>query len=222
VTQLLRLFRLLPIALGLFVAHPWMPTALAEPPRAGSLLESVPTPAPVFPGDAKSIKPGRFVFYEDFERGQASMKKWVVSGDRHPIGWHLLNASTCGGLFTLAVDRSDHKKFHAEKAGQSVVTYTDWIDLRKAKKPYLKYDVKGLLSPEDAVTVTPEASRDGKRWTAIGPTTLARYKMMRSRLCELAPYAGGRFRLRFRAEWKPFVTPTAGFYVDDVHIVEPS
>ncbi|MNT38768.1 hypothetical protein D3C72_1749760 [compost metagenome] len=111
----------------------------------------------------------------------------------------------------------------SEGSGQSVLTLKEPIDLTAATRPHLKYDVRGLSYPQDAVMVQPEARRRGGDWVPVGPVTVSRYPSdMGYRAADLTAFAGGEVELRFKAYLSPLDRPTRGFMLDDVKILEPS
>jgi hypothetical protein len=207
------LFGVLAGALALVLGH----AASAEPVRVASLLDSVPSPHVTVPGDVGLAPAGAFLFYEDFEHGAL---RWDLTRSGGPVGWYLLNASNCGGLYTMALGLKDQKAGKLTEGGWSVLT-GPWIDLRKAKKPVLKFDVKGEVTPAEAVTVYTEVSKDGRAWQQVGYPTQARYMLMQTRVADLKAYVGTKVQLRFRAVWTPSRTDSKGLFLDDIHVIEP-
>lgn len=193
--------------------------AIGQAPAGASLKDSLPTPAPPpLPGLDATLKPvgGAFLYYEDFERG---LDKWTVSGGEGDWGWHLLNAKTCGGLFTMHLGHKKHQSL-TPKATDGFVTFKTPIDLRKAKNPVLKFDVKGSAVPYDAATYQTQVRQPGGAWKTLGPAIDARFPMVRSIYLDLRPYKGSKLELRFHGKLKPSAKPTLGLYLDDIHVIE--
>lgn len=162
---------------------------------------------------------GRVHFWEDFETG---LSRWQIDGAAGLARWHLLEGNFCGGAFTMLFGLPDRAEF-GEGTGQSTLTLRDPIDLSTATRPHVKYDVRGLSYPQDALMVQPEARRPGGSWEPVGPVTVSRYPSdMGYRAADLTAYAGGEVQIRFKAYLSPLDRPTRGFMLDDVKVLEPA
>lgn len=202
-----------------FLAAALLAWAASQAPAGASLRDSLPTPTPPpLPGLDATLRPvgGAFLYYEDFERGVA---KWAFAGGQGEWGWHLLNAKTCGGLFTMHLGPKRHQLL-APRSAEGYVSYKTPLDLRKAQNPVLKFDVKGTAVPHDALSYQVQVRRPGAAWKTLGPVIDARFPMVRSIYMDLRPYKGGLLELRFHGRIKPSATPTLGLYLDDIHVIE--
>lgn len=187
-------------------------------PAGASLLDSVPKARPSLPGIPAYMAPvsGSFLFYEDFEHG---MKRWHVQGGGDGVAWRLLEAHTCGGAFTMHLGKPKQAPYAAAR-GESYLVLTDGLDLTTAKRPTLKYDVKGVCDPISAITYEVELKPPGGAWRVVSPAVDGRFDGMRSLYLDLTPYAKKRVGLRFHAHVKPTQKPTKGLYLDDIHVIE--
>lgn len=197
------------------------PQAPAPAPAIGAsappLIESVPTPTPTPGESAAPVPKGRFVFYEDFEK---SLDAWTIEGASMGVGWSRLNAYTCGGAWTMLLGKGEQEAFAGVK-GASTLALKQPIVLAAAKRPHLVYDVRGTTTPESAVTIQAEASRDGKTWQAVGEPILGRYRFVFSRVVDLGAYAGApALHLRFAARFDVGAAPVTGMLLDDVKVIE--
>ncbi len=202
-------------------------SACGEPLPSAS---PAPTPAPTAPSRSDAwqhVNPdapdqvilGRVLFWEDFENG---LSRWRIEGAAGAARWLLLEGNFCGGAFTMLFGLPERAEF-AGGTGQSTLTLQEPIDLSTATRPHLKYDVRGLSYPQDALMVQPEARTPGGDWQPVGPVTVSRYPSdMGYRAADLTPYAGGKVEVRFKAYLSPLERPTRGFMLDDVKILEPS
>jgi hypothetical protein len=195
-------------------------TALAGGPARAGLLDSVPTPTPRPLAGTLPPVAGAFLFYEDFEKGMAGMKRWTISGPARDVAWRLLEARTCGGQFTMHLGRPKQATFQAAR-GDSYLTLSAPLDLRTAKKPTLKYDVKGVANPPEAVRYQAEIRPAGGKWTPLGPVIEGRFVLMQSIYLDISRYAGQPLGLRFHAWTQPGREPSKGLYLDDVFVIEP-
>jgi hypothetical protein len=176
----------------------------------------VPSPSPST-GISPSQLTGAFLFYEDFEKG---MDRWAIAGPDGPVGWHLLKAYACGGLYSMLMGQADQTPFTAG-AGEYTLTLKALLDLTRAKRPHLRYDVKGLATPETAFAFQPEARRPGGDWQPIGDRSTARFVLVNTLAADMTAFAGGTAELRFRVVSRPADAPTKGMYLDDVQVIEP-
>ncbi|MEB3329197.1 MAG: hypothetical protein VKQ33_08210 [Candidatus Sericytochromatia bacterium] len=174
-----------------------------------------PTPDPALPSMPPPLM-GAFVFYEDFEHGMA---RWRIDGGKQGVGWHLLQASTCGGRYTMVLGR-------ANNASARLVPTTAQLTLKApirlpARPPLqLKYDLKGTVTPPEAASIQPEWREGLGPWRPLGPPATARFPLMVSHRVDLSPLAGRQLQLRFRAATRTTATPQKGFYLDDVHVLQ--
>jgi hypothetical protein len=192
-----RMRHLLPL---LFLAG-CAPTATLPAPG----LSAVGTPAAT---NADRVPAGKFLFLEDFEGGTA---RWELPA----TGWRLLNAMSCGGLYTMLLP-------DAGQPGESVFTLKEPLDLKAASKPVLKFDVKGLTSPEDAVVIQAEVRPEGKDWQPLGHDARGNHVFVASVVADLAPFAGQAVGLRFHGVTKAGKADAKGMYLDDVAVIEPN
>jgi len=193
------------------------PQAGASPAEIASTLAPAtsPTSLPVAKSDA--VPAGAFVFFEDFEQGTA---RWQLPAGTEPVAWRLLNALTCGGKYTMLIGQDNQVPFAAAE-GESVLTLKSPLDLTRAVRPQLKYDVKGLAYPADALTIQAEIQPSGEDWRPWGRAVNGAFVFMGSVVADLTPYAGKSVGLRFRARFKPAGEPAKGMYLDDVVVIEP-
>lgn len=184
-----------------------------------SLADALPSPIPsmVRPSMPPQL-PGAFIFYDDFEKG---MGKWAVTGNAKDLGWHLLNAATCGGLWTMVLGKPLNEE-HQGQACEAYLSVKQAIDLRKAKRPQLQYDLKGVSLPPELIAVQAQVRKKGQGpWADVGPVAHGSLPLVLTFVADLTPYAGSELELRFRGQLKAAPKATKGFYLDDVHIVEP-
>jgi hypothetical protein len=177
---------------------------------------STPVPSPST-GISPSQLTGAFLFYEDFEKG---MDRWAIAGPTGPVGWRLLKAYACGGLYSMLMGQDDQAPYTAA-SGDYTLTLRQPVDLGKAKRPHLRYDVKGLATPETAFAFQPEARRPDGEWQPIGERSTARFVLVNTLAANMSAFAGGPAELRFRVVAAPSDTPTKGMYLDDVQVIEP-
>jgi hypothetical protein len=206
------------LLLGLGTSH-WLAACSASPPTPPL---SVAAPAPASPKAAESVTSdavpsGAFIFYEDFENGAA---RWQLPAVTPASEWRLLNAPSCGGMWTMLIGQADRTPFTGP-AGESIFTLVAPIDLAKAVKPILKFDVKGLATPEDAVSIQAEVKLATGDWTPIGHPAIGNHAFVGSVVCDLGPFVGKRISLRFRATLKQALQPSYGLYLDDIAVIEP-
>jgi hypothetical protein len=175
-----------------------------------------PTPDRSLPAGMKPEIAGSFVFYEDFEKGVA---KWTPSVGKSGVGFHLLKAATCGGLYTMVLGEAKNPptKFASEEV---LLTLKAPIDLRKVKKAQLQYDLKGDVTPPDSAAIIAEMRPVGGTWKPVAPKATARFPLVVTFTAELDPYLGKQVELRFRGITKPAKQAGKGFYLDDVHVVQ--
>lgn len=181
-----------------------------------SLLDALPSPTPdqTLPSMPPAIA-GSFLFYEDFERGA---DRWTMAGGRDGIGWHLLKASTCGGLYTMVLG---HKLNEATRlaTGSSTLTLKAALPIPAAGEFQLKYDVKGAVTPPEAATIHAEIRPANGKWSSIAPVATARFPLVVTFKANLAPYLGQTINLRFRGTTETTREPQKGFYLDDIYII---
>ncbi len=195
------------------------------PPQTSDPVPS-PTPRPtpdawqaVNPDGPDQVVLGRVLFWEDFE---TDLSRWTIDGSAGGARWLRLEGNFCGGAFTMLFGLPERAEF-ATGSGQSTLTLADPIDLSEARRPQLKYDVRGISYPQDGVMVQPEARRPGGDWDPVGPVTVSRYPSdMGYRAADLSSYAGGEVEIRFKAYLSPLERPTRGMMLDDVKILEPA
>jgi hypothetical protein len=182
-----------------------------------SLSDALPSPTPdqALPSMPPAMM-GSFVFYEDFERG---MRRWRIDGGSKGVGWHLLQASTCGGRFTMVLgrDKNPSARFAPSEAR---LTLQEPIQLPPKPPLQLKYDLKGVVSPPDAATVHTELRVGKGPWRSAGPSATARFPLMVSYRVDLTPFAGQTIGLRFRAVTRATADKHKGFYLDDIHVLQ--
>jgi hypothetical protein len=174
------------------------------------ITAATPSPMPPVPVSANSdpVPAGKFLFYEDFENGT---DRWELPA----TGWQLLNAFTCGGKYTMLLPDSG-------QPGESTFTLKQPIDLAKAVKPVLKFDVKGLTTPEDAVVIQAELRPAGKDWQPLGHDARGNHVFVASVAADLTPYVGQAVGLRFHGVTKAGKADSKGMYLDDVAVIEPN
>lgn len=219
-------FALVGLGLSLFwIAGERQPALLASPtaPTGGGGLADlgglVPSPKPS--RDPADVPPpgalsGAFLFFEDLEH---TGDRWALAGASGGVGFHRLKAPACGGLYTLHVGRADHAPFTPLPL-KTTATLKAPLDLTKAKRPLLRYDVKGEFSPIGALSLQPYVQVDGGAWQPLGKPALGRYPTVMTRFVLLTPYAGHKVRLRFEATMKAGTGKTKGYYLDDIYVME--
>jgi hypothetical protein len=177
----------------------------------------------------RALDPGLYIV-EDFS---GTPSGWTLSGafetglprggiEPEPIGGACL-ATTIGGTYPPGMTfTSDYAQ-------------TPEIDLRGARAPVLEFDSWLQTSEwtwEDGVTL--QITNDGgERWTAIRdvspayngssgvtPTWRGTMTPWRGFTADLTPFADQTVSIRFAAYSSPWTTPAAGWYVDNVMIVE--
>ncbi|MDB5099360.1 MAG: hypothetical protein JWM80_3781 [Cyanobacteria bacterium RYN_339] len=176
------------------------PAATFQPPNPAASGPPVATNADLVPT-------GKFLFYEDFENGT---EKWELPA----TGWQLLNAYSCGGKFTMLLPDTG-------RPGESYFTLRAPLDLGKLVKPLLKYDVKGLTTPEDATVIQAEVRPPGQDWRPLGHDARGNHAFAAAVVADLKPYAGQTVGLRFHGTTKAGQADTKGMYLDDVGVIEP-
>ena len=160
---------------------------------------------------------GTFLFYEDFEHGTA---RWRWSGGTPQVHWLLLNARTCGGEYTMLMGQPNQAPFTTAR-GTAWLTLLPPVDLRKAHRPHLTYDIKTQATPDDALTLQPQARAVGGRWRSVGAIARAHYALVFTRFADLTAFVGKRVELRFEVRFRPMASRTTGLYLDNVQIIEP-
>jgi hypothetical protein len=183
-----------------------------------SLIDSLPapTPAPMLP----SMPPpaiGAWLLREDFEHGDAA---WQTTGGTGDLGFHHLRAVACGGRYTMVLGRL-HNEPYSGVGCTADLSLKQALDLRKAKHPRLQYDLKGVTTPLDLITIRPYARRPGGAWAPIGAVGHARYTLVATFTADLSAYAGGYMELRFHGQIGQSRQPNKGLYLDDVYVLEP-
>lgn len=181
---------------------------------AGCAREAGPPPEPT---PAVPLV-GPFLFYEDFENTE---RPWRAEGAAGGIGWYRLNAPVCGGAYAMHMGKAIQQPF-AGGSGTFTLTLATPIDLTKAKRPHLTYDVRGVADPAEAVVLQPEARRPGGAWKAVGTPAAGRYRFVFTRFADLSEFTGGPIELRFSTVLAPSAAPHKGLYLDMVQIVEPT
>lgn len=183
-----------------------------------SLSDALPSPTPdsTLPSMPPEVA-GSFVFYEDFEKGK---DRWAITGVTKGVGWHHLKAATCGGLYTMVLGEAKNPPTRFGVA-TSYLTLEQPIDLARPKAAQLQWDIKGSTNPPEAATILAEARTPGGAWKPLAAVATARFPLVVTYTADLAPYLGKKLELRFRGATKPAKEPTKGFYLDDIHIVEP-
>jgi hypothetical protein len=186
-----------------------------------------PAPVPAAPASAAPVVPaattplsakaGRFLFYDDFEKGFA---KWVFSAPTGEVGFRALNEKACRGEWALLLGTEGHEAY-APVAGEHTMTLREPLDLGGAKKPYFKYDYRSLITPADAVMIGAEVREPGGAWQPLGEPMDGGYPYMLTVSGDLAAFAGKKVELRFRAKMTAGTVPSKGAYVDDVEVTEP-
>lgn len=187
------------------------------PSQALSLMDALPSPTPnqVLPSMPPPVS-GAFTAYEDFEHG---IQRWTLQTNPNGFGWHLLKASTCGGLYTMVLGFKDNQATRF-KPGTALLTLREPIALPAGKHLQLKYDVKGLVNPPEAATIQAEMRLGTGAWRPVAPLAQARFPLVVSFRADLTPYAGQRLSLRFRGQGSQTLEPQKGFYLDDIHIIQ--
>jgi hypothetical protein len=168
----------------------------------------LPAASPTPPPGADKVQPGKFLFYEDFENGT---DKWELPA----TGWQILAAYSCGGKYSMLLP-------DAGKPGTTTFTLKEPLDLAKAVKPFLKYDVKGLTNPATAVEVRAEIQPAGKAWLAIGHASQGDHAFVASQVADLVPYVGQAVGLRFVGTTRDGTADSKGMFLDDVAVIEPN
>jgi hypothetical protein len=202
------------IAVALAAASPVPAPNPQAPHLAPSLLDALPspTPRPILPPMPSPVV-GPWLFHEDFEHG---MDRWRATGD--PC-WHLLRAAACGGLYTMVLGRAHNDVFTNLRAAGDLVLAKP-IDLTRARRPHLQYDLKGLCYPADLLAIRPYVRRPGGAWKPVGQPGQARYPLVVTFAADLTPWAGGPIELRFHGDMKPGPKANRGLYLDDVNVVD--
>jgi hypothetical protein len=193
---------------------PETPKAEVSPPI--SLLDALPSPTPdqTLPSMPPAIA-GSFLFYEDFERG---MDRWTIAGGRDGIGWHLLKASTCGGLYTMVLGQKLNQATRLA-VGESSLALKEAVGIPEQGEFQLKYDVKGIITPPEAASILAEIRPTGGAWQIIAPIATARFPLVVTFKADLTPFAGKSVNLRFRGTTQSTRDPQKGFYLDDIYII---
>ncbi|MEB3222904.1 MAG: hypothetical protein VKS61_12580 [Candidatus Sericytochromatia bacterium] len=208
----------LALALGACAGPPVnLATALSPTPSPRPI--TIPSPMatpPALPSDVP--RAGAFLLHEDFERG---LSRWVPEGGTGAVGWQLLNATTCGGEWTMLLGRADWRLFQGLR-GEAVLRLRAPLDLRAARRPILWYDVRGEATAPEAIVLQPEVSRDGQAWQPVGKAADGRYRFVTKHHAELTAHRGAEVQLRFRAAFDVGTTATKGLLLDDIQVLEPS
>ncbi|MEB3283864.1 MAG: hypothetical protein VKN33_01075 [Candidatus Sericytochromatia bacterium] len=181
-----------------------------------SLLDALPSPTPdqTLPSMPPAMA-GSFLFYEDFERGT---ERWEISGGKGEIGWHLLKASTCGGLYTMVLGHTLNQASRFARTSSLLSLKTD-IAIPPQGQFQIKYDVKGNVTPPEAAIIQAEIRPENGTWIRIAPTASARFPLVVTFKADLAPFLGQTIGLRFRGTTETTQDPQKGFYLDDIHII---
>jgi hypothetical protein len=178
------------------------------------LSDALPTKPVFYTGDLPKVPAGAFLFSEDFEQDKRYARNWRIT---NPKCITRLQASTCGGLYTMALLYTKGES----KRETGYLSCVQPIDLRKAKKPLFKYDIRGVITPKNAATITAEVSLDNKLFKPFETQALAQYPLMRSRGGYLK--AGRIYYIRFKAQIQ-FDAMTRsddkGLLLDDVQVIE--
>lgn len=193
------------------------PTPAPPPPPPAPTLAPPPAIGAAADYGSDKVPAGAFVFFEDFEKG---FERWAMPDPSAAVAFRPLEAPACGGLWTVLLGTRDHAPF-TPTAGEHVLASKAPIDLSKAVRPFLKYDVKGVTHPAEALDLTAEVKGADGTWTPVGRRVRGGYVFMASIGADLTAWAGQRIELRFRATLGPTSEPTQGFYLDDVLIIEP-
>lgn len=195
------------------------PQAGLAPPAALPTLAPAPTPFGPGAGFASDrIPAGPFLFFEDFEKGY---DRWTLPDPAPAVAFRSLNAPTCGGMWTILLGTADHGPF-TPAPGEHVLALKAPLDLTKAKRPFLKYDVKGVTWPAEAVDLVAEVRTAGGLWTPVGRHVRGGYLFMASIGADLTPWVGQKPELRFRATMTAGEQASVGMYLDDVQVIEPA
>ncbi|MEB3330415.1 MAG: hypothetical protein VKQ33_14415 [Candidatus Sericytochromatia bacterium] len=189
--------------------------SVPTPPAPTATPTAVPTPPPLPPDVPRQ---GTFLFFEDFEQGLA---RWTIEGGTAQVGWQHLNAYTCGGAWTMLLGTPGRRPF-ANARGEAVLRLRAPIDLAKARRPYLFFDVRGQTVPEEAVVLQPEVSLDGRAWTPVGEAVRGRFPFVSHHHASLEAFLGKAVQLRFHVAFQVGSTPVLGVLLDDVNVLEPS
>jgi len=89
-------------------------------------------------------------------------------------------------------------------------------------KPVLKYDVKGLTSPAEAVSLTVEVRPAGQDWRQVGHGAQGDHVFVASQVADLTPFVGQQLGLRFHGVTRAGKGDSQGMYLDDVDVIEPN
>lgn len=202
-----------------------VPVAPSPAPVVVSVAPS-PGASPAVPTDdegasaanSQKVPEGAFLFYEDFEHGTDRWDIPAVAPDA--VAWRLLHAHSCTGEYTMLLGRDQQAAFTGP-AADSVFTLKDGLDLSKGVKPMLKYDLKGLALPYDAIAFQPEVQPPGGAWQPLGQPVQADHNFALTYTDDLSAWAGKRLGLRFRVTVKATDKPTSGIYLDEIAVLEP-
>ena len=218
-----------PQAALLLAAPAWLaacPTLCPAPPGPQASSAAVvqaspyvpPGPLPTARTYSDVVPAGAFLFFDNLEKGAGL---WQLPDGPDAIAWRLLNAHTCGGEYTLHFGAERHA-FFTTPAGDSVVTLIKPIDLTKAQRPVLKFDVRGDALPPSALSLQPELKTATGAWQALDRKLTGDNVFVRTVVIDLAAWKGEAVNLRFRATFTPTTGPTRGLYLDDVAVIEPT
>lgn len=190
-------------------------------PTPTSAVEAAVAGAPVVTPSQEPVKSdpvpaGPYLFYEDFEHGQ---DRWTMPAAGSAAGWRVLHAHTCDGDYTMLYGQDAQAPFSGP-AAESVLALNAPLDLTGAKKPVLKYDVKGEAVPDSAGSITAELKAPGGDWQAVGRISHANHAYAASVVSDLTPWVGQQVQLRFRADLAAS-SQTTGLYLDDIAVIEP-
>lgn len=196
-----------------------VPAGQAVVAAASAAPTQAPTasPAAQITNGSDPLPAGAFLFYEDFERGY---DRWALPDASAAVTFRPLNAPTCGGLWSILLGTADHARY-VPTAGEHLLALKAPLDLTTAKKPFLKYDVKGVTFPAEAIDVRAEIRGEDGVWTPIGRRVTGDYVFMASIGADLSAWVGKRIGLRFRAVVTAGSGPSKGMYLDDVQVIEP-
>ncbi|MFN3429981.1 MAG: hypothetical protein ACK46X_08510 [Candidatus Sericytochromatia bacterium] len=203
----------LALALGCATPAPSIPAPSGPP-----LIASLPSPSPSVA--APAVPSGAFLFFEDFERPARFAERWDVTGGTPEVNWRVLEANTCGGAYTMLLGRAGQAPFEGV-AAEATLVLRQPIDLIKARRPHLKFDVLGQAQPARAITVQAEGRRADGAWEPLGEPVIASDSLVRPVVTDVTRFAGGALALRFRAVLTPGEAPLKGLLLDDVQIIEP-
>jgi hypothetical protein len=192
---------------GCAAAQPVVPPA--------PVASATPMPAPVGQQVSDNVPSGAFVFFEDFEAGTG---RWTMPPSAD-VGWRLLKAHTCTGDFSLLLGKDQQEPFTGS-AQDRYVTLATGLDLSKARRPALKYDVLGHALPDGAVSMVVEVRPPGGDWQPLGDQRIADHPFALTFVSELTAWTGKTVDLRFHGTVKDVAEPSKGLYLDQIAVIE--